>query len=118
MKEDHNHGWNGSLDKLERHLGVALETQQKPMPVGEFCWNELLTSDEAGATRFYSAVFGWQTAPFPGSDVKYTIWKNNGKGVGGLMKRPMEAMPPHWLGYVTVADVDAAAKKAGRLAGK
>ena len=23
VKEDHNQGWNGSLDKLERHLGVA-----------------------------------------------------------------------------------------------
>src|SRR5208337_4802252 len=39
VKEDHNHGWSGSLDKLERHLGVGSEAQQKPMPVGEFCWN-------------------------------------------------------------------------------
>src|SRR5208282_3974121 len=30
-KEDHNRGWNGSLDKLERHLGVASETREKPM---------------------------------------------------------------------------------------
>ena len=94
------------------------ETQQKPMAVGEFCWNELLTSDEAGATKFYSAVFGWQTAQFPGEGVKYTIWKNQGKGVGGLMKRPMENIPPHWLGYVTVANVDATAKKAGEAGGK
>jgi len=67
------------------------------MAVGEFCWNELLTSDEAGATKFYSAIFGWETAAFPGADVKYTIWKQQGKGLGGLMKRPMEAIPPHWL---------------------
>ena len=81
VKEDHNHGWNGCLDKLEKHLGVASEAQRKPMAVGEFCWNELLTSDEAGATKFYSAVFGWQTADFPARDVKYTIWKQQGKGL-------------------------------------
>ena len=118
MKEDHHHGWNECLDKLERHLGGGSEAQQKPMAVGEFCWNELLTSDEAGATKFYSAVFGWQTADFPGADMKYTLWKNQGKGVGGLMKRPMDSIPPHWLGYVTVADVDATAKKVGEAGGK
>lgn len=117
-KEEHNYGWNGSLDKLERHLGCGSETQQKPMAVGEFCWNELLTSDEAAATKFYSTVFGWQTATFPGTDVKYTIWKNQGKGVGGLMKRPIEDIPPHWLSYVTVSDVDAAAKRTGDAGGK
>ena len=88
------------------------------MPVGEFCWNELLTSDEAGATKFYSAVFGWQTADFPDAGVKYSLWKSNGKDVGGLIKRPMEDMSPHWRGYVTVADVDATALKAGEAGGK
>jgi uncharacterized protein len=78
----------------------------------------LLTSDEASATKFYSAVFGWQTAAFPGAGVKYTIWKQQGKGIGGLMKRPMENIPPHWLGYVTVADVDATVKKTGDAGGK
>jgi predicted enzyme related to lactoylglutathione lyase/uncharacterized protein YndB with AHSA1/START domain len=118
MKEDHNQGWNGCLDKLEQHLGVCSGSQQKPMAVGEFCWNELLTSDEAGATKFYSTVFGWQTAEFPGAGVKYTIWKQQGKGLGGLSKRPTEAIPPHWLGYVTVADVDATVKKADQAGGK
>jgi predicted enzyme related to lactoylglutathione lyase/uncharacterized protein YndB with AHSA1/START domain len=117
-KEDHQQGWNGCLDKLERHLGVAPETQQKPMAVGEFCWNELLTSNEAGATKFYSAVFGWQAADFPGANMKYTIWKQQGKGIGGLMKRPMESIPPNWLPYVTVTNVDATAKKAGEAGGK
>ena len=92
--------------------------QQKQPAVGEFCWNELLTSDEVGATKFYSTVFGWNTAAFPGTGVKYTIWKQQGKGIGGLMKRPVEEMPPHWLGYVTVADVDATAKKTGDAGGK
>jgi hypothetical protein len=118
VREDHNRGWNGCLDKLEKHLGVPPKTQQKPMAVGGFCWNELLTSDEAGATKFYSAVFGWQAGEYPGAGTKYTLWKNQGKDIGGLMKRPMESIPPQWLAYVTVADANATAKKAGEAGGK
>ena len=77
-----------------------------------------MTSDEAGAAKFYTQVFGWQTADFPGAGMKYTIWKQNGKDVAGLMKRPTDDIPPHWMGYVTVADADAIAKKAAEAGGK
>src|SRR5208282_1422405 len=64
------------------------------------------------------AVFGWQTGEYPGAGTKYTLWKNQGKDIGGLMKRPMESIPPQWLAYVTVADANATAKKAGEAGGK
>jgi len=118
IREDHTRGWNECLDSLEKHLGVGTEAPQKSPTVGEFCWNELLTNDESGAERFYSAVFGWQTADFPGAGVKYTLWKQRGKGVGGLMKQPSEGIPPHWLAYVTVADVEATARKVGEAGGE
>ena len=118
VKEDHNHGWNGCLDKLEQHLATGSKAQSCAPPVGEFSWNELVTSDDAAAARFYTQLFGWQTADFPGGQVKYTLFQKDGKGVGGLMKRPVETLPPHWLGYVTVADVDATAKKAGEAGGQ
>jgi uncharacterized protein len=112
-KEDHKHGWNGCLDKLEKHLGVSAQTQQPAMPVGEFSWNELVTTDETAAAKFYRHVFGWQAEDFPSAGMKYLIFKNRGNGVAGLMKRPNETCPPHWMGYVTVADVDETARKAG-----
>ncbi len=31
-----------------------------PASDGEFCWNELLTSDSATAFRFHSELFGWK----------------------------------------------------------
>ena len=117
VKEDHQDGWNGCLDKLEKHLVPGSESHQPSMPVGHFSWNELMTSDEAGATQFYSQVFGWQAADFPGAGMKYSIWKQNGKDVGGLMQRPSEDIPPRWLGYVTVADADATAKEAAEAGG-
>jgi uncharacterized protein len=88
------------------------------MPVGEFSWNELVTTDETAAAKFYGQVFGWQAEDFPGAGVKYSIFKNRGQGVAGLMKRPSEECPPQWIGYVTVADVDEAARKAGAAGGQ
>jgi uncharacterized protein len=118
VKQDHIHGWNGCMDKLERYLGGGSQDAQHPARSGEFCWNELLVTDEASAKKFYSLVLGWETEAFPGGDIKYTLWKSRGKNVGGLMKRPAEDIAPHWLGYVTVADVDATARKAGEAGGK
>src|SRR5262249_29068381 len=36
---------------------MALHDSSKP---GEFCWNELLTSDNTAAFTFYSQLFGWK----------------------------------------------------------
>jgi len=118
LKEDHNKGWNGSLDRLEKHLAPSAESQPPALPVGEFSWNELMTSDEEGAMQFYSRVFGWQAADFPGAGMKYTIWKQDGRDVGGLMKRPSDDIPAHWVGYVTVADADATTKRAVEAGGR
>lgn len=77
----------------------------------DFIWYELLTIDPAAAAAFYGAVIGWTAvdASQPGMD--YRILNMNGVGVGGLMALPPGAaasgMPPCWLGYVSVPDVDA-----------
>jgi hypothetical protein len=117
IQEDHKEGWNGCLDKLEKHIGGE-EKQQPMMPVGAFSWNELVTTDDHAAADFYRQVFGWQTQDFPGTGVKYSIFTNRGDGVGGLMKRPDEQCPPHWMGYVTVANADETAKKVAEAGGK
>ena len=36
---------------------MELQDVSKP---GEFCWNELTTTDSAGAFQFYSQLFGWK----------------------------------------------------------
>lgn len=82
---------------------------------GHVSWNELVTTDVAGAKTFYSGLFGWKAEAF-GND--YTLFKTGDAMVGGLMKCPQPGAPAHWLAYVTVDDVDAAAVKAGKLGGK
>lgn len=90
---------------------------------GAFSWLELMTTDPKAAERFYSQLLGWQLEPMPMGEMTYTVVKAPGQemGMGGIMKMPKEVppgVPPHWGVYVTVADADAAAKKAVELGGK
>lgn len=90
-------------------------------PTGRFVWYELITTDPQAAQSFYSNVIGWSTAPFEGGEMPYTLWMNGQAPVGGVMEIPQEAraqdVPPHWIAYVEVDDVDAAAGKAAKLGG-
>jgi predicted enzyme related to lactoylglutathione lyase len=86
-------------------------------PQGKFIWYELMTSDQDAAITFYKAVVGWNAAdhqmPEMG-DFRYTILSAGDLGVGGLMQLTddmcAKGAHPGWLGYIGVADTDAAAK--------
>jgi uncharacterized protein len=88
---------------------------------GSVCWNELATRDIDAAKRFYEAVFGWQGETSAYGDTSYTEWKLDGRTVGGMIQMneqwPAE-IPPHWMVYFAVDDVDAAAAKAADLGGR
>jgi predicted enzyme related to lactoylglutathione lyase len=85
-----------------------------------FFWYELMTPDVPAAEAFYKTVVGWDSEPFPGSDIGYIVFKAGDRGVGGVMTVPEEAAAmgakPAWVGYIDTMDVDAATagvKKAG-----
>ncbi|OHV75476.1 VOC family protein [Ensifer sp. LCM 4579] len=86
---------------------------------GKFVWYELMTTDTKAAEAFYKKVVGWSArdAGMPGID--YTLFSIGDHQVAGLMTMPEGALdmnvPPAWLGYVAVDDVDATAAK---LSGK
>jgi uncharacterized protein len=84
-----------------------------------FVWYELMTSDQAAATRFYTDVVGWSAKDSGMPGVKYTLLETVGKQIGGLMNIPAhcEDLRPCWVGYVAVADVDASAHRVGSLGG-
>lgn len=88
---------------------------------GEFSWCELITNNVKAAKTFYTKLFGWETEEMPMPEgMKYTVIKAGGKGIGGIMKTPKEAkgLPPMWVTYVTVDDVDKVVKKAEKLGAK
>lgn len=81
-----------------------------------FIWYELMTSDPAGAARFYGAVVGWTIAatrdPAAG-DVDYRmIVRGDGGNAGGVLALNADMLAggarPGWMGYLEVDDVDAA----------
>ena len=88
-------------------------------PRGRFVWHELSTTDPEAAKAFYTALIGWEAKPMEGSDPPYTVFGLGEAMLGGLVKLPPEAAangaPPHWLGYVTVPDVDATTARAKEL---
>jgi predicted enzyme related to lactoylglutathione lyase len=87
---------------------------------GAFSWCELMTTDVDAAKKFYTELLGWETEDMSTEGMAYTVVKVAGEGVGGIMTIPPQAQgaPPHWGAYVTVADVDATAKRAEELGGK
>jgi len=87
---------------------------------GTFSWPELGTTDQDGAKKFYSGLFGWTIKDTPmGPSEVYTIFQKNGNDVGALytLRAEQKGVPPHWGAYVTVDDADASAAKAKQLGG-
>jgi uncharacterized protein len=88
---------------------------------GEFCWNELLTSDSEAAFKFYSQLFGWKILEEMdmGPMGKYRIFGVGDKRLGGMMTTQKESgMPPMWLYYTETSNLDAALERAKKKGAK
>jgi uncharacterized protein len=103
-----------ALWEAREHVGATAMGEP-----GTPCWYELTTTDKAEAGAFYAALFSWELESFLGA-MDYTILKNGGTSVGGLMQRTEEMgeMPSHWTIYFLVEDTDATAAKAKSLGGQ
>ena len=81
-----------------------------------FIWYELMTPDPAGAAQFYGAVVGWTIAadrdPAAGDMDYRMIGRSDGSNAGGVLALNADMLAggarPIWIGYLHVADVDAA----------
>lgn len=60
---------------------------------GAFSWNELLTSDVAGAKRFYGELLGWTLQDTNEHGVDYTLAKVGETPVGGSVCVPPQDIP-------------------------
>jgi predicted enzyme related to lactoylglutathione lyase len=84
-----------------------------------FCWNELMTTDTAKDGEFYSGLFGWARDVQNFGPLEYTMFSNDGRPAGGMLKitPEMGPIPPNWLVYFAVEDCDAKTQKATELGG-
>lgn len=94
------------------HKGTQLANEP-----GTWGWSELQTRDLARANAFYEAVFGWKPTPFGDS---YTVFENDGRGIGGSMTMPAEVpaqVPSYWLTYFGVEGTEGAVATVRKHAG-
>jgi predicted enzyme related to lactoylglutathione lyase len=78
--------------------------------IDRFSWHELMTSDHEQASKFYSALFGWEKISemdMGAGAGMYYMYGLNGKMYGGMFTTPpeMAGMHPFWLVYIHVKDV-------------
>jgi predicted enzyme related to lactoylglutathione lyase len=78
------------------HAGAAIVGEP-----GSICWNELATTDPALAGGFYSALLGWAAETYP-------------MAVIAPSRGPV---PPHWLVYFAVRDIEGQTALAQSLGG-
>lgn len=86
--------------------------------LGEFCWNELLTSDTEKAKDFYTSVLGWETKELNVEDKTYTMFMSENKGFAGMMQLSNDGKgqaSPHWISYIAVKDLPGTLEKAQKL---
>jgi uncharacterized protein len=83
---------------------------------GRVCWNEVLSTDDREAQRFYTAMFGWQPQEKDmGPMGIYRVQMLGDKQAGGLMKHPQPGAPSMWLCYFFTMDLAGSTKKAKQL---
>ncbi len=92
------------------HIGAQIVNEP-----GAFTWNELATTDLAGARDFYRAVFGWGLRDDGGND-NAAIFTVGGKvACGAHAANPGE--PVAWVVWFAVEDCDASTARATGLGG-
>ena len=83
---------------------------------GDIHWSELISGDVEGSKAFFQTLCGWSIdeMEMPGGMI-YNVCKVGDRPVAGIMsvdviRQQNPDAKPHWMTYIQVDDVDAAAK--------
>jgi predicted enzyme related to lactoylglutathione lyase len=97
-------------------INSTATTEHRP---GKLVWADLFTSEPAAASKFYCDLLGWTATTIDQKGKAYTIFTNNGTPVAGLAPHSMakENHPSRWIGYVSVADINASVAAVGQGGG-
>jgi uncharacterized protein len=105
------------LWQAKQHNGM-----QRLAEPGSFAWTELNTRDMKKASDFFVKVFGYEAKKLEGP-MEYTTLHQPGEQtpVAGVLQMDQnwpKEVPPHWMVYFAVTDVDAALETVAKLGGK
>ena len=97
-------------------------TEETISRTGRIAWADLTVPDADSLRAFYSAVIGWEPEPVDmGGYSDYNMTDPvSGEAQAGVCHRRGEnaAMPPQWILYFTVEDLDASIAKVIELGGE
>lgn len=88
---------------------------------GKFVWFDLVTTDVAGARRFYGELLGWTFEQTGTDQDAYTLATVAGAPVAGIARRPVAAkqqQASRWVSFISVADVTAGARQVTASGGR
>lgn len=102
----------GILCVWEPRSNIGAELVNEP---GAMTWNDLSTPDVESAATFYAGLFGWRIEEIPEAD-GYRVIFNGERSNGGM--RSDANMPPFWLPYFGIEDVEQGMERVRELGGK
>lgn len=92
----------------------------KPQP-GTIGWHDLTVSNADEVRDFYAAVTGWTPQGLSMGDYEdYAMLAPGGQGVAGVChaRGANAGLPPQWLIYITVEDLDESMRQCEQRGGK
>jgi uncharacterized protein len=103
------------------HTGAGVVNEH-----GAMAWQEITTTDAASAKAFYGQVFALRDQPLPdGSNVEYyTLHHHNDTTdqnmLAGVMQMDAqwEGIPPHWMPYFAVDNIESSCAVVNEQGGK
>ena len=95
-------------------------SENKPT-IGAISWVDLTVPNADSNRKFYETVAGWTSSPVDmGGYNDFSMNRSDGETVAGICHAKGENahLPPQWLIYITVADLNASVEACKRLGGK
>jgi len=81
--------------------------------MGTMVWCEVNTPDAEQASAFYCSLMGATAEPMDGLETPYFTLEKGGRHVSGVlqMNEQWAGVPPHWMVYFAVDDIQAGASR-------
>ena len=96
-------------------------SDRKKPEIGAVGWFDLTVDDAETVRDFYEQVVGWTWQGHDMGDYEdYMMSTPDGRGVAGVChaRGPNEGVPPHWMLYVNVADLDESLARCKAMGGE
>lgn len=91
---------------------TTMQMLERKLLPGKFVWFEHASRDARTAQDFYGAVLGWKVQPWGDSGYDMIMAGETIDTMVGGYTVPRDNQKAHWVSYVSVEDVDAAANAA------